>query len=71
MSNSTNTATASSESNLKKVLGFKEVLSIAMGQTIGSGIMAMMGTAIGMTGRGVVLAFILSSIFVVLMEFPP
>lgn len=70
MSNSTNTATASSESNLKKVLGFKEVLSIAMGQTIGSGIMAMMGTAIGMTGRGVVLAFILSSIFVVFMGIP-
>lgn len=52
MSNSTNSATTSSESNLKRVLGFKEVLSIAMGQTIGSGIMAMMGTAIAMTGRG-------------------
>lgn len=70
MSGSTNQAAVSSEGNLKKVLGFKEVLSIAMGQTIGSGIMAMMGTAIGMTGRGVVLAFILSSIFVVFMSIP-
>lgn len=71
MSDSTNTTAGSSgESNLKKVLGFKEVLSIAMGQTIGSGIMAMMGTAIGMTGRGVVVAFILSSVFVIFMSIP-
>ncbi len=60
----------SSEQNLKKVLGFKEVLSIAMGQTIGSGVMAMTGIAIGMTGRGVVLAYILSSVFVVFMSIP-
>ena len=58
------------EQNLKKVLGFKEVLSIAMGQTIGSGVMAMTGIAIGMTGRGVVLAYILSSIFVIFMSIP-
>jgi len=59
-----------SEQNLKKVLGFKEVLSIAMGQTIGSGVMAMTGIAIGMTGRGVVPAYILSSIFVIFMSIP-
>lgn len=70
MSDSSNNPIVSSEGNLKKVLGFKEVLSIAMGQTIGSGIMAMMGTAIGMTGRGVVLAFILSSFFVVVGSIP-
>jgi len=61
---------SNSEQNLKKVLGFKEVLSIAMGQTIGSGVMAMTGIAIGMTGRGVVLAYILSSVFVVFMSIP-
>ena len=41
-----------------------------MGQTIGSGVMAMTGIAIGMTGRGVVLAYILSSVFVVFMSIP-
>ena len=61
---------SNSEQNLKKVLGFKEVLSIAMGQTIGSGVMAMTGIAIGMTGRGVVPAYILSSIFVIFMSIP-
>ena len=68
--NGQNTAAVSDENNLKKVLGFKEVLSIAMGQTIGSGVMAMTGIAIGMTGRGVVLAYILSSVFVIFMGIP-
>lgn len=58
------------EESLKRDLVFRDVLSIAMGQTIGSGIMAMTGIAIGMTGRGVVIAYILSSIFVVIMSLP-
>lgn len=60
----------SEQSNLKKVLGFKEVLNIAIGQTIGSGVMAMTGIAIGMTGKGVVFAYILSSLLVIIMTMP-
>ncbi len=59
-----------SNQGLRKVLGFPDILSIAIGQTIGSGVMAMTGIAIGMTGRGTVLAYILSSILVVIMCLP-
>ena len=38
---------------LKNVLGFRELLSVGIGQTIGSGVMAYTGIAIGITGRGV------------------
>ncbi len=58
------------ESGLKKVLGFKELLSIGIGQTIGSGVMAYTGIAIGITGRGVVIAYILSSLLVILITMP-
>ena len=34
---------------LKKDIGFKEALSIAIGQSIGTGVMAMTGQAIGFT----------------------
>lgn len=53
-----------------KTIGFKEALSIGIGQTIGSGVMAYTGIAIGMTGRGVVLAYILSSILVLALTMP-
>jgi len=70
MSEQSSKANLQSEEKLKRDLGFKDVLGIAIGQTIGSGVMAMTGIAIGMTGRGVVLAYVLSSIFVVFMSFP-
>lgn len=59
-----------SNTGLRKVLGFKELLSIGIGQTIGSGVMAYTGIAIGMTGRGVVFAYILSSILVIFITMP-
>lgn len=52
--------------DLKRVLGRKELMSLAVGQIIGAGIMALMGAAIGMTGRSVFYAFLLSTIFVVI-----
>ncbi|MBS6220983.1 MAG: amino acid permease [[Clostridium] symbiosum] len=55
---------------LKKVLGFRELLSVGIGQTIGSGVMAYTGIAIGITGRGVVLAYIMSSLLVILITLP-
>lgn len=55
---------------LQRVLGRKELLSIAVGQIIGGGIMAMIGAAIGMTGKSVVLAFLLSSFMTLILAIP-
>lgn len=60
----------SQEANLKKVLGLGDVMGIAVGQIIGAGVMALTGVAIGMTGSGVTLAFILSSIFTIFTTLP-
>lgn len=60
----------SQEANLKKVLGLGDVMGIAVGQIIGAGVMALTGVAIGTTGSGVTLAFILSSIFTILTSLP-
>lgn len=61
---------ASEESKLKKVLGLGDVMSIGIGQVIGAGVMALTGIAIGMTGSGVTMAFIISSIFTLFMVLP-
>lgn len=60
----------SGEGNLKKTLGLKEVVTYTMGQTIGTGVMTMTGVAIGMAGYGVVPAYVLSSVIVILMCIP-
>ena len=61
---------ASQEAKLKKVLGLGDVMGIGVGQIIGAGVMALTGIAIGMTGSGVTLAFIISSIFTLFMVVP-
>ncbi|MBP1961595.1 amino acid permease [Paenibacillus aceris] len=58
------------EANLKKVLGLKDAIGIAIGQIIGAGIMSITGIAIGLTGTGVPLAFLLSSIFMLVITIP-
>ncbi|MCH6264328.1 APC family permease [Neobacillus citreus] len=58
------------EAKLKKVLGLGDAMGIAVGQIIGAGIMSLTGIAIGMTGTGVVLAFVLSSIFTLFKVMP-
>lgn len=57
------------EADLKKVLGLKDAIGIAIGQIIGAGIMSITGIAIGLTGTGVPLAFLLSSILCSLLRF--
>jgi len=51
----------SSTKQLKQVLGFKELLSTAIGQIIGAGIMTLLGSAIALTGRSVPISFIISA----------
>lgn len=55
---------------LKRVLGKKELLSIAVGQTIGSGIFALLGIGIGMTGRSISIAMFIAAFFVIVMAVP-
>ena len=56
--------------NLKKVLGFTDVLGIAIGQIIGAGVMSLTGIGIQMTGSGITPAFILSAVITLLTMFP-
>lgn len=58
------------ESKLIRNLGYWDLMGIAVGQIIGAGIMSSTGVAIGMTGTGVVLAFLLSPIFTILSIYP-
>ncbi len=58
------------ESKLKKTLGYWDLMGIAVGQIIGAGIMTSTGIAIGMTGTGVVLAYLLSPILTLATVYP-
>lgn len=55
-----------STKELKRVLGRKELLSIGIGQTIGSGIFAMVGIGIAMTGRSASISMLIAAIFTIL-----
>lgn len=59
-----------STKELRRELGKKELMGIACGQIIGSGIMILVGMGIGMTGRSVNIAFILAAIFVIILSVP-
>ena len=68
--NSAAVSTAPTTKDLKRVLGRKELMSLAIGQIIGAGVMSMMGVAIAMTGRSANLAFMLSAVFTMCTFFP-
>ncbi|MDR3280511.1 MAG: APC family permease [Synergistaceae bacterium] len=59
-----------STKELKRVLGRKELLSIAIGQTIGAGIFALLGIGIGMTGKSINISMLIAAVFVMLMTVP-
>lgn len=63
------TSTANSNGP-KGNLGRMDLVSIAAGQIIGAGIMAMTGTAIGMTGRSVNIAFLIAGLIAVFTAVP-
>lgn len=58
------------ESKLIRNLSFWDLMAISVGQIIGAGIMSTTGVAIGMTGTGVVLAFLLSPFLTTISIFP-
>lgn len=63
-------STERQESKLIRNLGFWDLMAIAVGQIIGAGIMSSTGVAIGMTGTGVVLAFLISPFLTIISIFP-
>ena len=56
-------AEKSTMQHLNKTLGFMDLMSIAVGQIIGSGVMVMSIAALGMTGRSVNIAFVVAAVF--------
>jgi len=60
----------SQEAKLKKVLGLSDVIGIAVAQIIGAGVLVLTGIAIGMTGSGVILAFMASAVFTLIKITP-
>lgn len=58
------------EDNLKRSIGTWGAIGIASNQIIGGGVVALTGVAIAMTGGGVVWAYLLAAVSVVLMSMP-
>ena len=56
--------------DLKRVLGFGDLMSMACGQIIGAGIMALVGIGIAYTGRSVNLAFMIAALLTIMMAIP-
>ena len=54
-----------SNNELKRVLGLGDLMGIGVGQIIGSGIMALTGITIALTGAGTPLAFLVAAILVI------
>lgn len=64
------TSGGGSTKELKRVLGFKELFSTAVGQIIGAGIMSLMGAAIAQTGRSICIAFFIAAALTLLTGIP-
>lgn len=58
------------EGNLKRVLGLGDVIGIAVANVVGAGILVLTGIAIGMTGTGVIFAYMASAAFTLIKITP-
>jgi len=56
--------------DLNRTLGKKELYAIAFGHVIGSGIFALIGIGIAITGKSAFIGILLSAIFIVLQALP-
>lgn len=56
--------------DLKRTLGFWDLMSSAVGQIIGAGIMSLTGVAIGITGRSTPIAFVIAALLVLIASAP-
>ncbi len=55
---------------VKKTLGFRQLMAIAVGQIVGAGVMVLAIYALGMTGRSVNVAFILAAVLTIFSTIP-
>jgi APA family basic amino acid/polyamine antiporter len=62
--------TAEIEARLKRVISLPQALSVAFHQIVGAGIVALTGVAIGLTGGGTPLAFVLAAAAVLIYSLP-
>lgn len=60
----------SQEANFKKVLGLSDVVGMALGQIIGAGVLIFTGIGIGMTGKGIMLAFLVAAAMTAITILP-
>lgn len=65
-----NSSNITSTTELKRVLGKKELFGIAFGHIIGSGIFALVGVGIEMTGKSIFIAMFLSIVIVLMQALP-
>ena len=61
---------ADSAADLSRVLTFRDVLFIAIGQIIGAGVVALTGVAIVMTGPSVIFAYALAALLSMIVAVP-
>lgn len=59
-----------STKDLKRILGFWDLMAISVGSIIGSGIMSLTGVAIARTGRSIFIAFIIGGFITLLARSP-
>ena len=55
---------------MEKKLSFWELFLVGVGQIIGSGIMVLLCIAMGMTGKGVAVSFLIAAVIVVIPLIP-
>ena len=61
---------AKTNANGSKSLTRRELMAIAIGNVIGGGVMTMTGLAIGITGRSIILSYIICAIMVTIVALP-
>ena len=68
MSNNANNL--SSTKDLKRVLGFWDLMAVGIGSIIGSGVMSLTGWGIDDTGRSICIAFVIGGLIAILARSP-
>jgi APA family basic amino acid/polyamine antiporter len=58
------------EENLKRTITLPQALGIAFHQIVGGGVVSLTGIAIGLTGGGVALSFVLAAAGIIIMSIP-
>jgi APA family basic amino acid/polyamine antiporter len=58
------------QDNLKRSISWQQASAIAFNQTVGGGVVALTGVAIGLTGGGVPLAYVMAAITVMIVSLP-